>query len=54
MPLTYPNTNTCSEKPPTDQNAIAPASSHTTSADGADQDGHPGRVKGEGAARGPS
>ena len=26
MPLTHPNTNTCSEKPPTDPNAIVPTS----------------------------
>ncbi|MCD4816659.1 MAG: hypothetical protein K8R06_09720 [Methanosarcinales archaeon] len=47
MPLTYPNTNTCSENPATNPHAIAPFSPHTTRTGGAYQEGAPGQRGGE-------
>ncbi len=47
MHLTHPNTNTRSEKPPTDPHAIAPATPHTTRAVRADREGAHGQSEGE-------
>ena len=52
MHLTHPNTNTRSGKPPTDPNAIAPASPHTTRAVGAFRGEAPGQSGGEKGAAG--
>ncbi|MCD4809635.1 MAG: hypothetical protein K8R17_07030 [Methanosarcinales archaeon] len=53
MPLTYPNTNTCSEKPATNPHAIAPFSPHTTRTGGADRWGTWAEGRREGAAAEP-
>ncbi len=50
MHLTHPNTNTRSEKPPTDPHAIAPASPLTTRVSGSDR-GAPRQSEGERGGR---
>lgn len=50
MHLTHPNTNTRSEKPPTDPHAIAPASPLTTRVSGSDR-GAPRQSEGESGRR---